>query len=93
MSGRETWTYWICRDSLQGELSGTIHLWYRKPARVKHGYRVAWVASDHRDPGYLGAFHVDAVRAWFNVIPETDLELIKADTYPTSEQLKMRSNA
>jgi hypothetical protein len=89
VSAREVWTYFLSRDSLQGELSGKVHLWYRKPMRTKHSYRVSWLCADHRDPGYLGAFGTDEIEMWFGRerIPETDLQLIRIEQY-ASEKMK-----
>jgi hypothetical protein len=88
MSERVVWTYWISRNSLQGELSGKCDVWYRKPMRVKHSYRVTWVANDHRDPGHLGEHTLKDCAEWFKTIPETDLELIVTAIYPTEQQIK-----
>jgi hypothetical protein len=84
---RETWTYWISRDSINGELSGKCSLWYAKPIRVKHRYRVTWVGADHRAPAHLGDHPPDHVAAWFGVYPETDLELIRVEQTPTAKML------
>jgi hypothetical protein len=84
---RTVWTYWVSRDSLQGELSGQCHLWWQKPLRVKHGYRVTWVNTDEHNPGLLGAFSPRDIKGWFRTIPETDLELIRIEMHPTEAEL------
>lgn len=83
---RDVWTYWVSRDSIAGSLSAKCHLWYKKPIRVKHGYRVTWVNADETDPGHLGEHSLRDVEAWFRVVPETDLELIRVETYATENQ-------
>lgn len=84
---RITWTYWISRDSLNGELAEKCALWNAKPTRKKHDYRVTWVGSDIIDPGHLGEFTPQEIDAWFRVHPETDLELIRAEVHPTQAEL------
>lgn len=86
---RITWTYWISRDSLNGELSGKCNLWIAKPQRVKHRYRVTWVSprvSDHRE--HLGEFAPETVALWFGVYPETDLELVRVEQGVTERMLE-----
>ena len=79
--GRTVWTYWVSRDSICGALSGKAQLWCRKPIRCKHGYRVTWVNADETDPGHIGEYSLDHVRYWFGTMPDTDLELIRAEQY------------
>lgn len=90
---RPIWTYWISRDSIQGELSGKCHLWCRKPTRTKHGYRVAWLNTDEHDPGHVGEYDLKDIQAWFRVIPDTDLELIRCEMCPTDAQLTEAAKA
>lgn len=84
---RPTWTYYVSRDSINGELSGTCSLWNTKPQRVQHRYRVTWVGPDTSEPGHLGDYAPETVALWFGVYPETDRELIRADTTPTEKML------
>ena len=84
---RVTWVYWISRDSLGDDLSGVLHLWYRKPTRVKWGKRVTWVASDDTDPGCLGEHSLEHMEAWFRTIPETSLELVRVEMCPSAKDL------
>ncbi len=84
---RITWTYFVSRDSVRGELSGVCALWYAKPLRVKTGYRVTWVGGNDRDPCYLGAFPAREIVGWFNTCPDTDMELIRVEQYPTEQML------
>lgn len=84
---RATGTYWVSRDSISGELSGKCSLWFAKPLRVKHRYRVTWVGADARSPAHLGEYSPDDVASWFGVYPETDLELIRIDQTPTDRML------
>lgn len=83
-----TWTYWVSRDSTNGELSGKCSLWRARPLRVKHRYRVAWVGASTLDPGHLGDFRLDEIYAWFRVHPETDRELIRIEWGVTERMLK-----
>lgn len=85
---RTVWRYYVTRDSIGGELSGTCQLWYIKPIRVKHSYRVTWVCADHRDPGHLGEYRRDEVQKWFRVVPGTDLEMLRIETYATETELQ-----
>lgn len=80
---RQEWTYWISRDSTEGELRGACHLWYGKPERKRDGVHVMW-----QGPYYIGEYSLDDIRYWFNVVPDTDLELIRCETYATESQLK-----
>ncbi len=84
---RVVWVYYVSRDSIAGDLSGMCHLWYAKPLRTRIGNRVTWVAADHRDPCHLGEFLPKIFLAWFHVYPETDLELIRVEQYPTKTML------
>jgi hypothetical protein len=81
-----TWTYWISRDSLDGELSATCSLWNEKPLRTRAGRRVVW---SHHD-GHLGDFRPDEILSWhaFHTYPETDLELIHVETRPSKAELE-----
>lgn len=90
---REVWVYYISRDSKDGVPGDVCGLWYRKPTRKKQGDRVTWDAADIYDPGYLGAHKIADVEIWFRTTPDTDLELIRVETYPTEEQLKSRGKA
>ena len=85
-----TWTYWVSRDSIQGELAGMCHLWYRKPMRTKIGYRVTWLNADEQDPGHLGEYALEDVARWFGTerVPETDLQLMKIEWGVTEKMLK-----
>lgn len=85
--GRTIWVYWISRDSVQGELSGKCHLWCRKPTRTKHGYRVVWLNTSEHDPGHVGEYDLKDVAFWFRVLPETDLELIRCEIFPSERDL------
>jgi hypothetical protein len=84
---RPVWTYFVTRDSLAGALSGVCQLWYNKPVRVRHAYRVTWVCADHHDPGHLGECSLKEVQGWFRTQPDTDLELIKAEQYASPKML------
>lgn len=85
---RAVWVYFVSRDSLSGELSGKCSLWYAKPIRVQHRYRVTWVGADDRYPCHLGEFRCDEVFSWFKVYPETDRELIRVEQYATQRMLE-----
>lgn len=82
-----SWIYYVTRDSLGGDLSAKCGLWGVKPTRVKHRYRVTWVATDARDPGYIGEYTIKDVLSWFRVYPETDLELIRVEMGVTPKML------
>jgi hypothetical protein len=82
------WVYWISRDSVDGALSGMCSLWYVKPLRVKHRYRVTWVAANHREPGHLGNFSPKDIAYWFHTYPETDLELLRVEQTATERMLE-----
>jgi hypothetical protein len=88
MSARPTWTYWITRDSANGQLSNLCRLWCRKPKREKHPRCVVWVDADPDFKSKVGIYTIAEIVAWFRVYPETDLELIKADVHPTDKELK-----
>lgn len=84
---RTTWTYFVSRDSINGEPSGMCTLWYIKPIRSKQRYRVTWVAAGHPESGCLGEYRVDEVRAWFRTIPDTDLELLKVEQFASPKMI------
>lgn len=88
-ANRVVWTYWISRDSIQGELSGKCHLWWARPLRTKIGYRVTWVGTDHREPAHIGEYTLDEIAGWFGHerIPETDIMLMKVEMYATEKML------
>lgn len=88
MTERVVWTYWVSRDSLNGELSGKCVLWFHKPIRVRHAQRITWVPVDHRAPGCLGEFVTDEIYGWFKVYPETDLELIRVECCPSQKEIE-----
>ncbi len=90
---RQTWTYWVSRDSLNGDLSGTCSLWYAKPVRAKHKGRVVWIGASDTNPCFIGQYPVDEIAGWFNVYPETDMELIKAEQYPSAKRLAEAAGA
>lgn len=81
-SERVIWTYWISRDSVAGELSQTCQLWYARPERKREGVHIMWQGTC-----WLGACHPDDAVRWFKTKPDTDLELIKCEQYPTAGQL------
>lgn len=85
----DTWTYWITRDSIRGELSGMCGLWHVKPMRVKHSYRATWVSTDERAPGFLGEHSCKDVARWFGAerVPETDIMLVKVSWGVTQRML------
>ncbi len=85
---RTVWVYFVSRDSINGEPDGMCDLWYLKPTRTKHRYRVTWAATNVADPGHLGRFRTDEVQAWFRVIPDTDLELLKVEQFATPKMLE-----
>lgn len=84
---RVVWTYFVTRDSIGGELSGKCQLWYRKPIRSNHRYRVTWVCADHRDPGHLGECTLQEIQGWFRVVPDSDLQLLKIEQYASQKML------
>ena len=84
---RETWVYWVSRDSVDGALSGKCSLWYAKPIRVKHRYRVTWVGADYSAPCHLGDYSPQDIAYWFGTYPETDLELLRVEQTPTEKML------
>ena len=87
---RETWVYFVSRDSINGELSGKCALWCAKPTRVRFRYRVTWVGTDPAVPALLGEYSPETVESWFGVYPETDLELIRVEQTPTEKMLAAR---
>ncbi len=84
---RTVWTYFVSRDSLNGAVRTECTLWYIKPIRTKHRYRVTWVAAGHPESGCLGEFRADEVRAWFRTIPDTDLELLKIEQFASPKMI------
>ena len=84
---RTVWVYFVSRDSINGEPGGMCTLWYIKPLRTKHRYRVTWVAAGHPESGCLGEFRVDEVKAWFRTVPDTDLELLKVEQFASRKML------
>ena len=85
---RVVWTYWISRNSRGGVLSPYCRVWYIKPQRERRGNDVQWFST-----GYLAEQLVDDTQAWSRTIPETDLELIRLETYPTEQQLAEQKKA
>ena len=83
---RQVWTYWISRNSIGGELSGTCNVWYAKPLRVKHRYRVTWVAADFREPCHVGEYSLQDVAFNFRTVPDTDLELLKVEQWAAEKK-------
>lgn len=93
MSERVVWTYWISRDATAGVLSPNCRLWYRKPQRMRKDGDVRWLPTDRQDHGYIGEHATEQCAIWFRTIPETDLELIRFEMYPTERQIKDASEA
>lgn len=91
--GRTTWTYWVSRDSVDGELSSKCVLWFHKPIRNRAARRVTWVPFDHRATGSLGEHTTDEIYGWFKVYPETDLELIRVECCPSQKELDAAAKA
>lgn len=86
---RVVWTYWISRDSINGELSGKCHLWYARPLRVRHRYRVTYVGASDQAPCHIGEYTLQDIANWFGSerVPETDLQLFKCERYPSEREL------
>lgn len=84
---RAVWVYYISRNSSKGVLRKTCRLWYRKPMRERGDGYVQWLPTNRADVGYIGEYDVDDIIRWFRTYPETDLELIRSEMYPTAEQL------
>jgi hypothetical protein len=72
----KTCTFYLTRNSLAGALAGTVDVWSEKPLRVKHMYRVTWVANDFRWPGHVKEMTLEEAQKKFRTLPDTDLELI-----------------
>lgn len=81
------WTYWITRNSINGEISGECTLWNARPTRVKYGQRVTWVGTNTRDPGCLGDFTPQTIDGWFRTHPDTDRECLRVETRPNQTEL------
>lgn len=86
---RTVWVYFISRDSINGELSGTCHLWSARPIRVRHRYRVTYVAADVQNPCHIGEYKLQEIAQWFDPkrVPETDLQVFRVEMYPTERML------
>jgi hypothetical protein len=81
--GREVWTYYVSRDSVNGVLSETCSLWCVKPTRTRHNGRVTWKGA----PGFLGLCTLEITVAWFGTYPETDLELIRVEQNASEKRM------
>lgn len=88
---RVTWVYFVSRDSKDGVLSDVCGLWFVKPTCVRRRpplpSRAVWVATDERDPGYLGECSLDDIELWFRTTPGTDRELIRVEQYATPKMI------
>jgi hypothetical protein len=88
VSERLVWVYFISRNSSKGKLRNTCRLWYRKPMRERGDTYVQWLPTNRADNGYIGEYFLNDVQRWFRTYPETDLELIRVETYPTDKQIR-----
>ena len=83
---RPVWVYFVSRDSSDGELSTTCHLWSVKPVRYRHAHRVWWASATLCDRDLLGEYDVSVIEQWFRVAPGTDRELVRAEQWaPAAE--------
>ena len=90
MSKREVWVYYVTRNSYQGKLADKCDLWsWRRPARENSNGNVLW---GPKTKDYLGTHPVDYVRAWFNVVPDTDLECLVVEQYAVKTKSKPKPN-
>lgn len=80
---RQVWTYYVTRDSIDGQLSEACDLWWIKPTRVRHRNRVTWVATDVQNPGHMSVHKVGDIWKYFRVIPDTDREMLRVDQWAT----------
>jgi hypothetical protein len=78
--GQTLVTFYLSRDSVDGELSRAVEMWTTKPVRVRHSYRTTWVSSDLWAPGHESTLTLAEAQKRFRVVPDTDLELIKIET-------------
>lgn len=85
---RITWVYYVSRNSELGVMRPKCRLWGARPTRVRIGNQVTWVAGNTDDPCYLGEHLPDDIMGWFGVVPDTDLELIRAAQHPTKKMLE-----
>lgn len=71
-----TCTFYITRNSLGGVLADTVDVWSDKPTRVKHRYRVTWVATSLRWPGHVTEMSLEDARKKFRTLPDGDTQMI-----------------
>lgn len=68
---------YVTRDSLDGVLDDECDIWIKPPSPMGKSGDTVWL-SEHfalRDE-LLGHLHVEDVRSWLGVVPETDRECI-----------------
>ncbi len=82
-SERQAWTYFVSRDSTCGVVGDKCALWGEKPKRKRQGVHIIWDGED-----FIGEYSPGIVRHWSRVVPDTDLELLRCETYATESQLK-----
>ncbi len=82
---RETWVYWVSRDSFNGVLADFCNIWWIEPKRAKGVNRITWCPR-YAEPGHFGHYSLDEVRKMYRVIPDTDLELIRVEQWSTEEK-------
>lgn len=77
---KEVWTYWITRDSTDGEPASKCDLWSYRPTRTVVGGRVRWEPKTENSC-YLGEQDLQDLRRWFGTYSDTDLECIVVEQY------------
>ncbi len=78
---RETWVYWISRDSYDGELADSCNIWWIQPERRRVAGHVTWCPRLAAYTGHFGRYSLEDVMKMYRVKPDTDLELIRVEQW------------